>query len=98
MGSLGLAIASFAIVAVPGLLNGAMQDEVQQARLFDVAMATRDLDLSPAQLAALGRLPNVAAFEPAGSWEHGRIALVLLAWIAGGLVLCITTFRWQSRN
>ena len=65
VGSLGLAIASFAIVAVPGLLDGAMQDEVQQARLFDVAVTTRDLDLSPAQLAALGRLPNVAAFEPA---------------------------------
>jgi putative ABC transport system permease protein len=65
VGSLGLAIASFAIVAVPGLLNGAMQDEVQQARLFDVAVTTRDLDLSPAQLATLGRLPNVAAFDPA---------------------------------
>jgi putative ABC transport system permease protein len=65
VGSLGLAIASFAIVAVPGLLDGAMQDEVQQARLFDVAVTTRDLDLSPAQLDALGRLPNVAAFEPA---------------------------------
>jgi putative ABC transport system permease protein len=65
VGSLGLAIASFAIVAVPGLLNGAMQDEVQQARLFDVAVTTRDLDLSPSQLAALGRLPDVAAFEPA---------------------------------
>ena len=65
VGSLALAIASFAIVAVPGLLNGAMQDEVRQARLFDVAVTTNDLDLSPAQLAALGRLPNVAAFEPA---------------------------------
>jgi hypothetical protein len=65
VGSLGLAIASFAIVAVPGLLNGAMQNEVQQARLFDVAVTTRDLDLSPAQLIALRRLPNVAAFEPA---------------------------------
>jgi ABC-2 type transport system permease protein len=44
-------------------------------------------------------LPGQAvALEPARSWEHGRIALVLLAWIAGGLVLCITTFRWQSRN
>jgi ABC-2 type transport system permease protein len=44
-------------------------------------------------------LPGQAvALEPAHSWEHGRIALVLLAWIAGGLVLCITTFRWQSKN
>ena len=34
----------------------------------------------------------------AGSWEHGRIALVLVAWIAAGLVLCAKTFRWQSRS
>ena len=65
VGTLALAIASLAIVAVPGLLNAAMQDQVRQARLFDVAVATRDLDLSSRQLAALGRLPNVAAFEPA---------------------------------
>lgn len=44
-------------------------------------------------------LPGSAArLEPAGTWEHGRIALVLLAWIAGGLVLCMTTFRWQNRR
>lgn len=42
-------------------------------------------------------LPQQAVvLEPAGSWEHGRIALVLLAWIAAGLVLCLTTFRWRS--
>ncbi len=65
VGTLALAIASFAIVAVPGLLNASMLSEVRQARLFDVAVATRDLDLSSKQLAALGHLPNVAAFEPA---------------------------------
>jgi ABC-2 type transport system permease protein len=44
-------------------------------------------------------LPGQAAgLEPAHSWEHGRIALVLGAWIVAGLVLCLTTFRWQSRN
>ena len=63
--TLALAIGSFAIVAVPGLLNAVMQGEVRQARLFDVAVATRDLDLSSGQLAALGHLPNVAAFSPA---------------------------------
>jgi putative ABC transport system permease protein len=63
--TLGLAIGSFAIVAVPDLLNATMQTEVNQARLYDVAVATRDLDLSPQQLAALGHLPNVTAFEPA---------------------------------
>jgi putative ABC transport system permease protein len=63
--TLALAIASFAIVAVPGLLNASMQNEARQARLFDVAVTTRDLHLNSRQLATLGRLPNVAAFEPA---------------------------------
>jgi ABC-2 type transport system permease protein len=44
-------------------------------------------------------LPSQAArLEPAGTWEHGRVALVLAAWVAGGLVLCLTTFRWRSRQ
>jgi ABC-2 type transport system permease protein len=42
-------------------------------------------------------LPAQAALlEPAHTWEHGRVALVLLAWIAGGLVLCLMTFRWRN--
>jgi len=42
-------------------------------------------------------LPDQAvSLEPAHSWEHGRIALVLLAWIVAGLVLCLTTFRWRG--
>jgi ABC-2 type transport system permease protein len=36
--------------------------------------------------------------EPSHSWQHGLTALVLLAWIAGGLALCLTTFRWRSRR
>jgi ABC-2 type transport system permease protein len=44
-------------------------------------------------------LPDSIAYrEVAGAWEHGRIALVLGAWCVGGLVLCLTTFRWQSRR
>jgi len=44
-------------------------------------------------------LPERAAvLEPAGTWEHGRTALVLLVWIAAGLMLCVKTFRWQSRS
>jgi hypothetical protein len=43
-------------------------------------------------------LPGSAAhLEPAGSWQHGTIELVLLAWIAGGLAVCTRTFRWQPR-
>ena len=41
---------------------------------------------------------RAAVLEPAHSWEHGRTALVLAAWVAVGLVLCLRTFRWQRRN
>jgi ABC-2 type transport system permease protein len=44
-------------------------------------------------------LPDeLAALEPAGTWELGRTALVLGAWCAVGLVLCVATFRWQDRG
>jgi ABC-2 type transport system permease protein len=36
--------------------------------------------------------------EPAHSWEHGRIALVLAAWGVAGFALCLTTFRWKRRD
>ncbi len=43
-------------------------------------------------------LPDaLAAAEPAGSWELGRVAMVLVAWCAAGLVLCVLTFRWQDK-
>lgn len=42
-------------------------------------------------------LPEGAAVvEVAGSWEHGRIALVLLGWCVAGLVLCAASFRWTN--
>ena len=41
---------------------------------------------------------QAAALEPAHSWELGRVALVLAVWVAAGLVLCIRTFRWQTRR
>jgi ABC-2 type transport system permease protein len=34
--------------------------------------------------------------EPAGGWELGRIALVLVLWAAAGLVLTAMTFRWRG--
>ncbi|MFJ6938207.1 ABC transporter permease [Streptomyces sp. NPDC101132] len=44
-------------------------------------------------------LPESAAvLEQAGSWEYGRIALVLGAWCVGGLVLCLLTFTWKNRR
>jgi ABC-2 type transport system permease protein len=44
-------------------------------------------------------LPDAyASQEPAGSWEHGRIALVLAVWCVIGLVVAVRTFRWRSRD
>jgi ABC-2 type transport system permease protein len=44
-------------------------------------------------------LPDfLAAQEPAGSWELGKVALVLFLWCAAGLLLCVGTFRWQDRG
>ena len=43
-------------------------------------------------------LPDaLAAAEPAGSWELGRVALMLGAWCVVGLALCVATFRWQDK-
>jgi ABC-2 type transport system permease protein len=36
--------------------------------------------------------------EPTGSWEHGRTALVLTAWVAAGLALSVRSFRWTRRD
>jgi ABC-2 type transport system permease protein len=44
-------------------------------------------------------LPDeILPYEVVPSWEHGRTALVLAAWCIGGLVLCLTTFRWRGRR
>lgn len=59
--TLCIAIASAGFLAVPALLNAAMNRQVQQSHLDDVELSTRTLDLSPAQLSALGHLPGVAA-------------------------------------
>ena len=34
---------------------------------------------------------SMAALEPAHSWELGRVALVLGAWVVGGFALCLAT-------
>src|ERR1700742_3355785 len=39
---------------------------------------------------------NMAAFEPAGSWEHGTTFLILTAWCVGGLIACVAIFRWSE--
>ena len=63
--TLCIAIASLGFLAVPALLNAAMNRQIAGSHLYDVGISTSILDLSPAQLGALGRLPGVAAVSPA---------------------------------
>ncbi|MEU4800932.1 ABC transporter permease [Actinosynnema sp. NPDC023587] len=41
---------------------------------------------------------SMAIQEAAGTWEHGRIALVLGAWCVIGFVLCVVGFRWTGER
>jgi ABC-2 type transport system permease protein len=43
-------------------------------------------------------VPQAVTLEPGHSWQYGQTALVLSAWVVAGLVLCLTTFRWQNRQ
>jgi putative ABC transport system permease protein len=65
VGTLSIAIASLGFLAVPLLLNSAMNRQIAGSHLQDVGISTSTLDLSAAQLRALGRLPGVAAVSPA---------------------------------
>jgi len=40
---------------------------------------------------------SFAAAEPAGTWELGKVALILGAWCIIGLALCIRSFTWQNK-
>ena len=43
-------------------------------------------------------LPDTfAAQEVAASWESGRTALILFAWLIAGLFLAVKTFRWENK-
>lgn len=54
----GLAIASLGFLAVPSLLNAAMNRQVAESHLNDVGIPTNVINLTPAQLSAVGRLPG----------------------------------------
>ncbi|WP_034592120.1 ABC transporter permease [Hamadaea tsunoensis] len=41
---------------------------------------------------------SFAAQEPAGSFELGKVALVLGLWCVAGLVLSLLTFRWTTKR
>ncbi len=62
--TLSIAIASLGFLAVPELLATAMNRQVQASHLNDVGISTTVIDLTPAQLNALGHLPGVAAVSP----------------------------------
>ena len=60
--ALAIAVASVGIFALPPLADRAMQKEIASSRLADLTVDTAALRLTPAQEAALARLPNVDAF------------------------------------
>jgi ABC-2 type transport system permease protein len=41
---------------------------------------------------------QMVVFEPAGSWEHWRTFVVLVAWCGGGLMACLYVFRWSDQD
>jgi len=44
-------------------------------------------------------LPDGAASaEVAGSWEHGRTALILAVWVVVGIAICARSFRWRRAS
>ena len=40
---------------------------------------------------------SFASQEVAKSWESGRTALILIAWLIAGLLLAVKTFRWENK-
>jgi len=65
--TLALAVASISFLAIPTLIDRAMQDEARDGRLADVTLALRPVELSDDQLAALATLPGVAGVEATSS-------------------------------
>jgi ABC-2 type transport system permease protein len=71
----------FPLPALPGWMQ-------QAAALFPLKWMTQGMR------SAL--LPDQARVgELAGAWEHGRTALVLVAWVIIGVMVCVRTFRWR---
>ncbi|MGP8208712.1 MAG: FtsX-like permease family protein [Acidimicrobiales bacterium] len=72
--TIALAVASFGILAMPSLMDGAMGSEVAQARLYDLSVPVDNVVLSPAQMSELGRLPNVSAVSARSSFATRAFA------------------------
>jgi ABC-2 type transport system permease protein len=71
---------------------GALPEWLQTvANVFPVAWAAHGMR------AAL--LPDaLAVLEQGGAWNLEGVALVSAAWLLGGLVLCLLTFRWIRKD
>jgi putative ABC transport system permease protein len=67
--TLAIAVASISFLAIPTLIDRAMQEEVRVGQLADVRLSVRPVVLSSEDLATLGALPNVAAVEARSSVE-----------------------------
>ena len=61
--TLAIAVASVSFLAIPTLIDRAMQDEVAAGRLADVTVSMPPIELSDDDLADLAALPDVAAVE-----------------------------------
>ena len=61
--TLAIAVASVSFLAIPALIDDAMQDEVRAGRLADVSLSMPPIGLDDDDLAGLAALPNVAAVE-----------------------------------
>ena len=62
--TLALAVASVGLFAINPLMDQAMKHEVAANKLPDVTVSMKPLALTNAELARLGRLPNVTVVEP----------------------------------
>ena len=91
--TLAIAVASVGIFAIPSLMNTAMQKEVQANRLPDLTLNLKPLALTQAQLAALRRLPNVAAAD-------GRSYFQTRVWVGErrvkAAIVAVPAYRNQS--
>jgi putative ABC transport system permease protein len=93
--TLALAVASVSLVAVPTLIDRAMQAEVRAERLADVTVTIRPLPLSDAALAALAAVPNVAAVEPRSGLDT---RVFVGAWRAPAEVIGVRDFARQRAD
>jgi putative ABC transport system permease protein len=77
--ALALAVASVSLFALPTLMSRAMNREIAANKLADVTVMVKPLPLTASQNAALGSLPNVAAFEPRNTFStQGYLARTVL--------------------